>query len=48
MGLYIYVTDMEGNDLPVWLSYEDVTMTISGTPAPNSTDITILVTADDR
>jgi hypothetical protein len=37
-----------GNLLPSWLSYEDVSGIISGIPEANSTAETIMVTADDR
>lgn len=46
--LTIYVTGANGTDLPSWLSYEDVSMTISGTPNSTTQPCSIYVTADDR
>ena len=48
--LFFVVTKTDGDYLPEWLTYEEITQTISGIARQNTTDIDIvvMVTADDR
>lgn len=46
--LFYVVTKIDGGILPDWLSYEDVTQTLSGISRENDTNVLISVTADDR
>jgi hypothetical protein len=45
--LYLLVSQSNGSVLPDWLSYEDITSTLSGIADTNTTDLTIMVLADD-
>lgn len=42
------VSQANGNVLPDWLSFEDITAILSGVPDENSTNVKIMVLADDR
>lgn len=46
--LYYLVSQANGSNLPSWLEYEDVTKIISGIANANSTNISVIVYADDR
>ena len=46
--LTIYVTGANGSVIPDWLSYEDISMTLSGTPNATNVGCSIFVEADDR
>lgn len=46
--LFLLLSQSNGNLIPSWLFYEDITQTLSGIPNENSTDCEILVIADDR
>lgn len=46
--LYHLVSKTNGDFLPDWISYEDITFTLSGTPNENSTSFEVMVVADDR
>ena len=52
--IYLLVSQADGSELPPWLSFEEVTGTLSGVPNPldplqNVTEVTeILVLADDH
>lgn len=42
------VTNSDGSALADWLTYEDVSETVSGTPNVNSSDVQVLITATDQ
>ena len=46
--LYYLVSQTNGDWIPSWLQYEDITKTLSGIANENSTDVQIQVFADDR
>lgn len=46
--IYYMISKPDGDYAPNWLSYEDITKTLSGIPHENATDVEILVIADDR
>lgn len=46
--LYYMISKPDGDYAPNWMNYEDITKTLSGIANENSTDVEILVIADDR
>ena len=42
------MTQVDGTYLPDWVTYEEITRTLSGIPNDNSTTLRVTVAADDR